>query len=308
MDDLIFSTLAVPGAPGADVLLLVESIRAFGGGLADRPVLVGVPSAAVTLSDTTRAGLDRLAASVMPIDIGPDLMRFPFAAKVVAAAALEQAAVTMTERLCFLDRDTIVIQEPTEFLLPAECALGYRPVHHRLLGPAWGEPLDSFWSLVHRICEVPDERDFQMVTHCGEAIHPYFNAGALVVRPGRGLLTEWRRRFLDTYREPELEAYYDRDQLYAVFIHQAILTGVVMSQLKREQMVEFSPRVNYPLHLHAEVPVDARPELIDDLVTVRHENIFDDRAWRELPMSPRLVQWLEAQPRVGSAAAGEDGQ
>jgi hypothetical protein len=303
VDDLIFATLTAPGAAETNALLLLNSIRTFGGKLSDRAVLVGVPSGVGSLADSTLADLERLSARVVPISIDPDLRNFPFVAKVVAAAVIEETVHDSAERLCFLDPDTIVLREPSEFLIPETRVLGYRPVHHRLLGPAWNEPLDSFWSLVYRVCDVPEGKSFSIVTHAGEMIRPYFNAGVIVVRPQRGLFAEWCRQFLKWHADPDFERYYRQNRLYAIFMHQAILSGVILSQLNRSEMVEFSPKVNYPLHLHADVPIDRRPKAIDELVTVRHEAIFDGDTWRELPFSERLTSWLDAQLRIRGAGS-----
>ena len=137
-----------------------------------------------------------------------------------------------------------------------------------------------------------------MVTHTGEQIHPYFNAGIYIIRPENGLLTQWRDLFLKWYQQPQFKAYYKKDQLYAIFIHQAIFTGILLRNLKPEEMSELSPKINYPLHLHDDIPVDQRPAAIDELVTVRYEQIFDEPDWMQLPFTKSLKNWLSTQPRV----------
>jgi hypothetical protein len=183
-------------------------------------------------------------------------------------------------------------------LIAADKALGYRPVHHKLIGPAWDEPLDSFWQLVYEICKVPDENLFPMTTHTGERIRPYFNAGMFIVRPERGLLAQWQDVFLKWYRQDQFQAYYQKDQRYAIFIHQAIFTGVLLHNLKPKEMYKLSPKVNYPLHLHGDIPADQRARTINELVTVRYENIFDEPFWKQLPITESFKSWLESQPRV----------
>ena len=216
----------------------------------------------------------------------------------MAAANIEKQSQNQTERLVFMDRDTILLQEPVEFSISDNKALGYRPVHHKLIGPAWDEPLDSFWQLVYEVCDVPDDNVFPMMTHTGEQIRPYFNAGMFILRPERGLLAQWQDMFLNWYQQPQFKAYYEKDQLYAIFIHQAIFTGILLQNLKPEEMVELSPKINYPLHLHSEIPANQRPTTINELVTVRYESIFDDPGWEKLPITKPLKSWLEAQPRI----------
>jgi len=299
MQNLIYTTLAVPGKSELDTLLLVESLRTFGGELASNPTWVLVPAGLGPLSNDTQRKLAQLNTAVISFEIDPEWFKFPFAAKVAAAAFIESQASGQTERLVFMDRDTIMLREPAEFLIDPVISLGYRPVHHQLIGSTWGSALDAFWALIYEVCAVPEENLFPMLTHTGEQIRPYFNAGIFVTRLENGLLAQWQQVFLEWYRQPQFKAFYEQDQLYAIFMHQAIFTGVLLHHLKPAQVLEFSPRINYPLHLHDDIPLDQLPAAIDDLVTVRYEDIFDGPDWWEqFSISQPLKNWLFAQPRL----------
>ena len=305
MHKLIFTTLAIPGKPELDTLLLIESIRTFGGNLAQNPIWVLIPEALGSLSPDTQERLAQQEVSTMTFKVDPETLKFPFAAKVEAAAFAEQQAQGQSERLVFMDRDTLVLQEPAELLIPTGKALGYRPVHHKLIGPAWDQPLDAFWSLIYDSCGVHQENLFPMMTHTGEQIQPYFNSGIFVLRPERGLLIRWKNEFLKWYRRPQFQAFYKKDQLYSIFIHQAIFTGVLLAALNPKEMQLLSPKINYPLHLHQDIPAEQRPTTIDELVTVRYESIFDEPGWQQLPITEPLKSWLESQPRVQPPLKGQ---
>lgn len=304
MFNLIFATLALPGKAEQDALLLIESIRTFGGRLANNPIVVLVPASLGPLSKTTQGKFARLEVDLHSFQAEPALLKFPLAVKTEAAAYLEQLAQGQTERLAFMDRDTLVLQEPGECLLSAGHSLGYRPVHHQLIGSTWDEPVDDFWQLIYDFCEVPDGNIFPMMTHAGERIRPCFNAGMFIVRPERGLLAQWREHFLKYYRHPRLQTFYEKNPLYSIFIHQAIFSGVLLHNLEPHEMYELSPKINYPLHLHAEIPAAQQPAAIDELVTARYENIFDAPGWQHLPLSAALKTWLAAQPRVKASLQG----
>lgn len=298
MHNLIFTTLTVPGKGEQDTLLLAESLRAFGGDLASNPIWVIVPVELGGLSDPTIEKLNQMNVRLIAFEPDLEIFKFPFAAKVLAAAGLEAQVEGLAERMVYMDRDTIVLNEPDELLIPVDRSLGYRPVHHKLIGSAWDQPLDSFWTLVYAVCDVPEDKPFPMMTHAGERIRPYFSAGSMVTRPERGLLGQWRDVFLKWYRQPQFKAYYDKDQRYAVFMHQVIFTGVCLHHLNLAEMFELSPAINYPLHLHDQIPEDQRPAAIDELVSIRHEDVFDQPDWERLPISETLKGWLKAQPRV----------
>ena len=135
-----------------------------------------------------------------------------------------------------------------------------------------------------------------MVTHTGEEIQPYFNAGTFVTRPKTGLLASWMETFLDLYQQPQFKAWYQENDLYTIFVHQAVFTGVILSKIKLQELQLLSPRINYPLHLHNQVPEEIRPSQLQDLTTLRYENIFDQPDWLEkLPILAPLRDWLMSQ-------------
>ena len=306
MKELIFITLAIPGKPTLDALLMAESIRSFGGNLADSPIWILVPEVRNAFSEKELKEFSHLEAKAQPFPVDPDVLKFPFAAKISAAAFAEENIKGQAKYIVWLDRDNIILRQPDEFLLPAGKTLGYRPVHHKLIGPGWDEVNSPFWELIYRRCEVPEDRIFQMTTHTGEATKPYFNAGTYVTRPERGLLTRWKEAFFGLYSQPEFTAFYEQSHLYAIFVHQAVWTGVLLQALSTDEMQLLSPKINYPLHLHDDIPEDLRPETINELTTLRYENIFDTTQWREnLPIAEPLKSWLESRLRERETSKDE---
>ena len=296
MDKLAFITTIAPGKSLMDLHLLLASIRDFGGELADAPIWVCIPQKPTDIPDQVRDYLTVLDVNFLSFQADDRVQSYPFGARVQAAYEVEKALTGKTELLAWLDGDTIILQEPTELLLPAGKVLGYRPVHHRLLGTRYGEELDCFWELMYRKCGASFDPSRFMVTHTGQLIHPYFNAGSFVVRPEEALLENWWLVFLDLYQSSDFLPFYDRDKRYPVFMHQMIFTGILLAATEDHQRQEFSHRINYPLHLHQEVSEDLRAESINNLVTVRYESIFDESEWQDqLPIHEPLLSWLHNQ-------------
>jgi hypothetical protein len=279
-EKMILSSVLFP-TPSSEtsVLLLVQSLRRFGGRLSQARVWCFVPQVGTRLSAATHNRLLELGVELMPLEIDRELLRFFFAAQITAAARAESMAQGHTELLVWLAANSIILQEPKAFLLPDDKALGYRPVHHTLLGSRYDEPLDPFWTLVYRACHVPEERVFPMTAHVdGVRIRPYFNAGFLITRPQRALFQGWSDTFFRLYKTPDFEAYYQRDERYVIFAHQAILSGVILSALREDEMQELPPSYNYPLHL------------------CRHEGFGDGvEVIDVLPGEASLKQWLADQ-------------
>ena len=307
MHTMVFATLAGSDRDARDVLLLAASLRRFGGALSAYPLWMLFPPMASGSPCTLPSAWPARKCASCHSTWRRRRGRFRLAEKCGAAAAAETLARGQAALLAWLDRDTLVLNGPAELLLPADKSLGYRPVHHRLVGPAWDAPRDSFWQLVDRHCQVPVDHIFPMTTHVGEEIQPYFNAGCFVVRPEQRLLGQWWNRFESARRRYDFAAFIEADARYGLFLHQAIFTGVLLHALTPSAMEELSARVNYPLHLHDEVRPARRPVTFDALITARHEQLFDRPGWRErLPFSEPFLKWLsEAAANLTLAEPGE---
>jgi len=294
-EKLIFTSAALPGrASETDALLLAESIRAHAGSLSRAPIWCFVPEYGKRLNPAIEDRLLSLDVTLIPFEIDLKLTTFPFVAEAQAAALAESMALGRARFLAWLAANTVVLQEPSDFLLREGRSLGFRPVHHALVGSRYDRPLDPFWTLVYRYCKVPEGRVFPMMTHVdGTRIRPYFNAGLLVTRPRKRLLLAWRDVFLKAYQEPYFQEFYKQDERYTVFIHQAVLSGVILSTLATDEMQELPASYNYPLHLHAQDVTGLRPSTLEELVTFRHEGFYRDPEWMaKMPAKDPLKRWI----------------
>ena len=74
---LIFCSVITPGARGeVNSLLLAESIRAFGGALADRPVWFFMPDSGKELTGAGRERLAKLGVGVVPFWVEREKLKF----------------------------------------------------------------------------------------------------------------------------------------------------------------------------------------------------------------------------------------
>lgn len=294
-NNLIFNSVVYPTTLSeTNVLLLMESIRTFAGSLSQAPIWCLMPEYGKQLSMATQHKLVSLNVILIPFEIDYEILRFPFTGEAQAAAVAESMANGKADFLVWLGANTVVLQEPSHFLLPDDKSLGYRPVHHTNVGSRYDRPLDPFWTLVYQYCSVSEDRIFVMTTHVDDTkIRPYFNAGVLVTRPEKHLLRNWRDAFFRVYQKPDLQKFYRQDERYAVFIHQAVLSGVILSEFTTDEIQELPATYNYPVHLYAEDRTDHRPSSLEELVTFRHEGFHEDREGIvNMPVGESLKQWF----------------
>jgi hypothetical protein len=292
---LVFASIIFPGeSPERKAFLLVESIRAFAGSLSQAPIWCFTLDNEKSLSKKTNNRLAALDVSLIHFEADTGTLQFPFIRKALISAQAESTAQGKADLLVWLDPDTIVLQEPEEFLLRKGKSLGCRPVHHTNIGSRYDDPLDLFWTQIYRYCQVPEDRVFAMATHVdGRRIRPYFNAGLLVVRPKRRLLQIWRDTFLRIYGAAEFQELYKKDERYKVFMHQAVLAGTILSTLRTDEIEELPSTYNYPLHLYGEDVTALRPSYLEELITFRYEDFFESPEWKKkIRAKEPLKQWI----------------
>ena len=275
-------------------IMLIDSLRTFGGELADSPCIILVPEKGESLHDKAREQLSLLDIRLVPFNIDEAAVQFPLAALVYAAVRAERQVHDETEILVWMNEDTLIIGPPVDFLIEEGISFAYRPVHHTKISSVYDEPPDDFWSLIYQHCGVEEGKAFPMETCTRDnTIRAHFNAGLLVVRPEQRLLEIWLDNFQRLYQHPDFQPFFKEDVLYMVFMHQAVLAGVVLKMFKRQELLELPETFNYPLHLHEEYPVEYQPKALSDLITCRYEGIEDLRnSLREIPVEEPLKGWL----------------
>lgn len=299
MRNLVFACLLNSVGTEKDTLRLASSIRTFGGEFCFNPIWMFSQRGENDLPESIRQELFSLGVRLITFDMDPAANSFPFATYVTAAGIAETLAQGETSFLAFMAADTLVLQAPYEFLLRAGKSLGGCPVHLKLLGSAYNEPVDDFWKLIYHHCGVNPEQVFPMQTIVDEQmVRAYINAGLLVVRPERGLLRAWQANFDALYRLPEFEAFYQKHELYELFMHQVVLAGTFLSLLKEDEFQGFPFMMNYPLHLHAQVRTFRRPINLNQLITCRYEDFDEtfkvDHVGDLIQIDAPLKDWLFA--------------
>ncbi|MFX0009408.1 MAG: flavin reductase family protein [Candidatus Hermodarchaeota archaeon] len=270
-------------------LILAASIRKFGGLLSDFPIWVLIPELEDNINKEIKSLFLSLNVDLIPFST-KDVPKFPFITYVLAAANAELLAKKEGRLLAWLSSNTIIFNEPKYFILDENKSLGYRPVHHTNIGSFYDEPIDPFWELVYQKCNVSKEKIFAMKTHVDHnKIRPYFNAGCLIVRPEKGLLQSWWNVYKELYNEHSFKDYYNKNYLYAIFIHQAVLSAVILSTMERAEIYELPFDYNYPLNLYYNCPIVYRAKNVNELTTVRYE---DPEDLKKIPIQDPLKSWL----------------
>lgn len=279
-----------------ETFILVESIRKFAGIFSDSPIWLMTTKAEEEIPIQFRVQLKMHDVKIIQFELDSEILKFPFTGTIFAAATAESLAKGKTKFLVWLGQNSLIINEPREFLLKAGKNLGCRPVHHTLIGSLFYQPIDEFWDLIFKKCEVPEERIFPLQTHVdGNVLRPYFNSGFLIVRPDKGFLEIWWRKYKELYNDPDFKKFYAKNSLYVTFIHQAILSAVILSNLEKEELEILPFSYCYPINLYEESLLEFKPRSTSELVTARYylEKLLTPEGFDKIPFHEPLRSWLK---------------
>jgi hypothetical protein len=293
MEKLVFGTFAASGKSEEEAILLAKSLRRFGGENRLAAMHIFMPDS-LPFSEKNQALLKQLNVDIHSLELPEAILNFPFASKTLASGVFETAVGSSYDLLVWMDRDSIIINDPNDLILPDGKLIGYRPVDHRLIGSLWDQPKDPFWETLYDHFTLKDEYIFAMMTSVDQAkIRPYINAGMLVVRPGVGLLQAWSETFKNCMHLEIFEKFYRENSLYRIFIHQAVLSVILCQRLEESQFFKLPYKINYPLHMHSQYPAKLKARKLNELITCRHDRFFEKPGWEsEIPIDEPLLGWL----------------
>lgn len=175
-----FALLVEAGPLEAQSLLLVESLRRFGGRHASAPVTVVSPRPTRRPSPATAAALRRLGADYLELDVEGACPVYPTSWRVHALAILERRAGP--EVLVQLDTDTLFLGDIGP-LCASEAATA-RPVDVKGMGSTGpGDDYEAYWAELCQLAGIDVERlPFVCTAVGGPAVRATHNGGFVAAR------------------------------------------------------------------------------------------------------------------------------
>lgn len=138
-----FVTVVEPnGAIEAEVLLLAESLRRWGGRLAGAPIVCVSPRFHLPISRRTLARFDEMGIAYLDRNRNHRFAWYGFLNKALAMAEARRAVDA--ETLVWLDSDALILDEPSAYLADdGDLAAIFTSMDLATTGPA--DPIDAYW-------------------------------------------------------------------------------------------------------------------------------------------------------------------
>jgi hypothetical protein len=185
--ELAFLICVESGRLESEALLLVESLRRWGGAWAEAPVYAFAPRPG---SEPERRTVDALAAMGTTYVDEPLVARFaemPTFNKVAVSAWAERELDH--ETLVFTDTDSVFLGEPAE-LAAGDWVAAMRPVDRRIAGSKGKGKGEPFWRKMYAELGVSNEPYVRTVVG-GMRIRAYWNSGLIAAKRSAGLFAAW---------------------------------------------------------------------------------------------------------------------
>ena len=249
---------------------LIKSLRTFGGSYRDCPVLIfNFQTGGGVESDI---GLDNV--HVFSVDRDREQERYWFGDKVLGCSMAEEIVGRHVHSLVWLSTQCLILQPPVQFDLNRSFSAAFRPVHIKNIGLRVDEPIDSFWSGVYHTVGI-EECPYSIQSFVeGFEIRPYFNTHLFSIDPSLGILQTWLEHFREMISNEKFQSGPCQDEEHQIFLHQAILSALILKVVDRERVRILPMEYSYPLHLHQEVPIPLRPASFNQLVCPVYEGVY----------------------------------
>ena len=291
VDQTVFLTLVRTTGERACARILIDSIRSFGGVLSHCPIWLfeADPQKAPCKS------MGRIDVQIFSLSV-PDTMRhYYYADKVYACAQAEELVAPRVQSLIWIDPVCLIIRPPLLLDLGQSYDAAVRPVHIRNVGLPPAEPLDSFWRKIYGTVGVHDIQTTVETFVDAQRIRSYFNSHAFAVNPAKGLLRRWLERFESLVCDEEFQTSSCQDELHQIFLHQAVLSALLVIMLDPKRVRVLPPDYNYPYNLHQSVPLDRQAPALNDLVCIAYEDrSLDPNVGDDIAIYDPLRSWLSA--------------
>ncbi|MBN1483469.1 MAG: hypothetical protein JXA37_02000 [Chloroflexia bacterium] len=285
LEPTVFVTMVRTESERAQVRLLIDSIRAFGGPLAGSPIWV---FAAGPQELPELAGPD---LQILPLEVSDTARRNYFGPKVAACARAEQLAAGKARSLVWISPNCLVLQPPLLFELGENLDAALRPVHVQNVGLRAEEPLNDYWRRVYQQVGV---EDLQMTVESfvgGRRLRAYFNTHAFSINPARGLLQEWLEHLEALVGDESFHA--GLDDAGHIFLFQALLSTLLASRIEPQRLRLLPPDYGYPYNLQASVPPERRAQRLNDLACLTYEGrSLDIETMDDIAVEEPLASWL----------------
>jgi hypothetical protein len=275
-DQFAFMTFVSTGEQERSVRAMIKSIRENAGEYSNCKIYV-------VLAQPDEATGNLLVGENVKLlrpEVDTVFLNYPLAVKAFAASQVEQLVKGKIQTLVWLDPGVIVLGSPEDLDLKGRYDVSVRPVSLvNNVGLSPGIEPNDYWSPIYK-ANMLDYKTVQTIeTVVDDAqIQPYYNCEIYSVNPALGLCREWVAQLSELLRDESYQQNTCTTPRRRLFLHQAVLSGIVASKVKASRIKALPITCSYPFNQHDQLAEEKRVSSLNQLSAV----IFD-YAWISNP-------------------------
>jgi len=272
-------------------VLMIRSLRHFGGTISNSPVLVYYPRGynpiliSIAFNDP-----DDSSIKLQPFDIAGQIQEYYFSDKVSAFANAEKIVQSNMDTLIWMNPGCLVVNQSDLFVTDGDYLAAFRPVHIQNVGSFANSPSDDYWKGIYRAVGLKNS-PFNIESFVdSKLLKPYFNTHCFSLSPHLGIGNLWLEVFDELVTDQYFQQAACQDDLHQVFLHQAVLSAVVIRWLDNEKIRILPPSYSYPLHFQDRIKPSKRVKTLNELTCAVYEESSD---LDKITIQEPYKSWLE---------------
>lgn len=272
---------------------LIKSIRKFGGEYANCPVYIVLP-------DNVKFPYDSLKSkdvSLLKIKVDKKTEKYPFSFKAFAAAKVEEKAGKNHDTLIWFDPGVIVLGRLNDLDLEkvnASAVLRTVSLNNKI-GLTRKDALNEYWGRIYKETGLKFE-DIPYLKTIVDKVEAkaYINCQVYSINPKLGLLKKWADLLNKLINDKEYQSKACSGLWQKVFLHQAVFSGIVISEIPMDKIHKMPLKSNYPVSHHKEMDKSKKVNRLNDVnVAVFDERWVRDPDWMDIiTIDEPLKKWL----------------
>ncbi|MCD4793930.1 MAG: hypothetical protein K8R54_11890 [Bacteroidales bacterium] len=248
-------------------ILLIKSIRKFGGKYKNIPIYSYQPRKSFQISQDTVQFFEKNNVEYIDLDLNTKFKYYPLANKPIACSHAEQNI--NVESLIFLDSDVVIFNEPDEFFINNNSQVRLRAVDVKNIGIESFTDINSkYWKNIYKLLNIK-EKMFIKTTVDDKSILSYWNSGHIVSHRSNNLFSNWYKNFqkvMDKRYKPQEGIFFVEQSVFAATVR---ALGLKIS--------DFSKKYNFPIHMHNKI-INKDNSILktNEIVSYHYHNLFSN--------------------------------
>jgi hypothetical protein len=273
--------------------VLIKSLRHNGGKVGCCPVYILVTDPG--LQSAVRAQDENV--QFLQLEIASRYLKYPLALKAFAAAQAERILSKKKGTLAWFDPETIIIRQPDDLILKKGFSVAARPVFlSNTIGLKPEESPDDYWLPIFKALNLTIE-NIPIVESVIDTVkmRAYYNCEIISVDPSLGIFTKWAEMLDLMLKDSTYQVSACNTFLRQLFLHQAVLSGVISSLTAPDEIKSLPPGCGYPLHLQMKMKPEQRITSLNTVSCAILENLWAiDPDWmNKIKIEDPLRSWIE---------------